>query len=365
MAAFKRISIIGLGLIGGSLALAIKRKIPGVTVSGVARKSVLDEAVKLGAIDKAFSREETRQAVEQSELVFLATPIDAIFDLLPLVAAHAAPGTLVTDVGSTKKLILEAAASSFPRDRYFIGGHPMAGAEGRGIGWADALLFENAVYALIPDENTPLPLAQQLGDLLEQIGAKVLFMSPSLHDKVAAAVSHLPQVTAVALMNLVSAHQNDSPHFLRLAAGGFRDMTRIASSPYSVWKDILKTNREEILSTIDEFIGILGEMRSRIGQPGMETLFENASRHRLSIPKDTKGFLKPHYDVLVRVEDKPGVISTISTALSGESINIKDIEILKVREGEAGTLRLSLESPEMRDRTLQLLNAIGYQAKTA
>jgi prephenate dehydrogenase len=364
MPLYKKAAIIGLGLIGGSLALAIKRKIPGLVLMGVDDESVLNEALRIGAVDEIFPRKNMHDAVERSELVFLATPIDAIIRLLPSVAESAPPGSLVTDVGSTKKQILETAASCFSPDRYFIGGHPMAGSEGRGIAWADALLFENAVYVLTPEENTPPAAAQRLGSLLEQIGAKVLFLSPSMHDQMAAAVSHLPQIAAVALVNLVAKHQNDSPLFLKLAAGGFRDMTRIASSPYYVWKDILKTNQHEILHFLDEFIQTLQAMRPSIGRPGMEPLFESAARHRLSIPKDTKGFLKPHYDVLVRVEDKPGVISAVSTALAGESINIKDIEVLKVREDDSGTLRLSIETPELRERAIRLLNAIGYQTKS-
>lgn len=361
--AIRRVAVVGLGLIGGSLALAMKRKTPGCTILGVDEAEVLDEAQSLRALDKAFPKNRLPDAVSDVDAVFLAVPIDEILRILPVVAETVGDGTVVTDVGSTKKKIVETASSLFSGNRHFIGGHPMAGAEGRGIAWADPLLFENAVYVLTPSPETPVAVGQRLGDLIERIGAKVLFLTPSMHDQVAAAVSHLPQMVAVALVNMVARHQSDSPMFLKLAAGGFRDMTRIASSPYFIWKDIVETNRDEILKFLDEFIQALKSMRTSIESLELAEAFENAARNRLSIPKDTKGFLKPHYDLLVRVEDKPGVIASISTELANASINIKDIEILKVREGEAGTLRLSLETPNIREKAAQRLNAIGFPSK--
>lgn len=364
MESFRKATIIGLGLIGGSLGLALKRKIPEIQILGVDSKTVLEEALSIGAADAVFEKKDMPECIKQSDLVFLATPIHEIIRLMPDVAKSSVPGTLISDVGSTKRTIVESAMRCFPRGTFFIGGHPMAGGEGRGISWADALLFENAVYVLTPVQDTPVPVAQRLGNLIEQIGAKVLFLSPSIHDQIAAAVSHLPQLVAVALVNLVAKHQEESPLFLKLAAGGFRDMTRIASSPYLIWKDIIQTNREQILQFLDEMIQALEEIRPEVQQGKLDKLFENAAKHRLSIPKDTKGFLKPHYDMLVRVEDKPGIIATVSTALSHKSINIKDIEILKVREGEAGTLRLSLESPEDRENAISILRGIGFSSKS-
>jgi len=360
---FLKTAIVGLGLIGGSLGLAIKRKFPAAVVWGVDEAAIADEAVSVGAVDKGFAKNRIADCIREAECVILAAPIQEILRLIPAVARHAPAGALVTDVGSTKKQIVEEAAVHFRGNARFIGGHPMAGGEGRGIRWADAFLFENAVWVLTPVPETPVPSAQRLANSLECLGAKVLFLSPALHDQIASAVSHLPQVLAVALVNWVSRRQSDSPLYLKLAAGGFRDMTRIASSPYSVWKDILKTNREVIIRDIDAFTDELRAVRQAVDALAMENRFEEASRHRLSIPKDTKGFLKPHFDIQVRVEDKPGVIAAIGNALAAESINIKDIEILKVREGDAGTLRLSLETPEARDRALAILNGIGFSTK--
>jgi len=363
MIPFTNITVIGVGLIGGSLSLAFKRKIPGITVTGVDRREVLDEALEAGVIDAAVPAGETPAAVRSADLIFLCTPIGEILRLIPEIAGEVGPGAVVTDVGSTKRLIVETADRFFEGDRFFIGGHPMAGGEGRGIRWADAFLFENAVYVFTPSRPLPSDVVKALGNTIEKIGAKILFLSPSMHDRVAAAVSHLPQMLAVTLMNMVAGHQEDSPFFLKLAAGGFRDMTRIASSPYDMWESIIETNRQEILAFMDEFIACLERMKRRLTDGELKKQFQESARHRLSIPKDTKGFLKPHHDLLVRVEDRPGVIASISGTLAGEGINIKDIEILKVREGDAGTLRLSFESPEARHRARASIEKIGFSSR--
>jgi prephenate dehydrogenase len=365
MTAFRNVSIVGVGLIGGSLGLAFKRKIPRVTVTGVDSPGVLTEALSAGVVDRAVPSGEMESALAGADLVFLCTPIGEIIRLIPEVASKIKPGAVVTDAGSTKREIVETADRVFPGDRYFIGGHPMAGSEGRGVKWADALLFENAAYVFTPSGPIPQDAVRHLGVMIEKIGAKVLFLNPSLHDRVAAAVSHLPQILAVTLMNLVADHQKDSPHFLHLAAGGFRDMTRIASSPYDIWEPVLQTNRREILALIDEFAAQLERMKTNLEKDGLKKQFENAAGYRMSIPKDTKGFLRPHYDLLVRVEDKPGVIASIASVLSEQGINIKDIEILKVREGDAGTLRLSFETPDARTEAETRIKTLGFTSKPA
>jgi prephenate dehydrogenase len=359
---FKRIAIIGLGLIGGSLGLAIKRKQPGVHITGISSEPVLDDAMAAGAIDQSVPKSRLPEGVSEADLVIMCHPIEEIIQRLPEVSESVRAGALVTDAGSTKNRIVETAKSCFHQDRFFIGGHPMAGSESRGIQAADALLFQNAVYVLTPLEDTPDGLLQRLISLVESIGAKAVVLEPQLHDKIAAAVSHLPQLLAVTLVNLISKPEK-SPLFLSLAAGGFRDMTRIASSPYEIWEDILKTNTQAIKECIDEFrtdLGIIGdELTSEI----LHAEFSHANTQRLSIPRDTKGFIRSHYDLLVRVEDKPGMIAAISRKLADSGINIKDIEVLKVREGDSGTIRLSFETLENRKQAQAELKEIGFESR--
>ncbi|HDQ44290.1 MAG TPA: prephenate dehydrogenase [bacterium] len=360
---FTHVAIIGVGVIGGSLGLSLKRKHPEMRILGVSRPQTLDEALELGAIDRGFTREEMGEAAAQSDLVFVCAPISNILELLPALSEAVRPKTLVSDVGSTKRLIVETAAGYFRGDKYFVGGHPMAGNEGRGVSWADPLLFENAVYVLTPASGVPGDITNRFGQLLESIGAKVLLLDPATHDRIAAAVSHLPQILAVTLMNYVASLQKDSATCLRLAAGGFRDMTRIASSPFDMWRDVFSTNREEIGTRIDGFIDALKTMKSGLVSEEMEEIFRLSAAGRLSIPRDTKGFMRPNFDMTVQVEDKPGVIAAISTVLAGESINIKDIEVLKVREGDSGMIRLAFESEAERLRAKELLSRTGYHGQ--
>lgn len=360
---FNTIAIVGVGLMGGSLAMALKRKTPNIQIFGVDDDPILKEAISFDAIDKGFSKSELKNCIKQTHLVFLCTPISEILASLPIVSEAIQPGTLVTDVGSTKREIVEAADRYFQKEKYFLGGHPMAGSEGHGIRWADPLLFENAVYVLTPSQKIPTRLTQDFGNLIEDIGAKVIFLSPDMHDKIAANVSHLPQILAVTLVNLMASHQKNFPLYSKLAAGGFRDMTRIVSSPYEIWKDIFQTNKEEISASIDEFIEALKTTRKKLQEENLAKDFSEAFRNRLSIPRDTKGFLRPHYDLSVRVEDRPGVIASISNTLSEKSINIKDIEIIKVRENDLGTLRLSFASQEDRKTAQELLTQIGYSSR--
>ncbi len=360
---FKTIAIIGVGLIGGSLSMALKRKLPDIKILGVDKQKVIDEAISLSAIDQGFTTEQMEECAALADLVVLATPISQIIDYLPKVSRAIRPGTLVTDTGSTKTKIVETAERCFKDNIYFLGGHPMTGSEGRGIKSADALLFENTIYVLTPSQKLPGHVVQNFGSLIEKIGSRLILLSPTMHDKIAAAVSHLPQILAVSLMNSITQQQGDSTLFIKLAAGGFRDITRIASSPYEIWKDIINTNKEQLLNSLDAFIEYLERTKDKITKGNLSEDFHSAMINRLSIPRDTKGFLHPHFDLSVQVEDKPGVIAVISTTLAGEEINIKDIEVLKVREGDAGTLRISFETEKARERAHVLLNSIGYPCR--
>ena len=358
---FQNILIIGVGLIGGSLGLALKRKGYAGNIIGVSRPSTLDCAIEKNVIDEGFTREDIETAIPKADLIFICTPILKVMELLPIIGKHAKPGTLVTDVGSTKRKIVEVASLHLPAHCDFIGGHPMAGSEFRGVNAADPFLFENATWVLTPSQSIREKVRSTLGELLELIGAKVILLSPRLHDEIAAAVSHLPQMASVALMNLVAGKQNESPHFLKMAAGGFRDMTRIASSPFTIWEDILETNSDMITLYIDQYINELQNIKSILTQEQLGEYFNTASKNRLSIPKDTKGFLKPQFEIAVSVEDKPGVFALITTTLAEEKINIKDIEVLKIREDEGGTLRLAFSILEDRDRAVELLRTKGLE----
>ncbi len=361
---FKSICIVGVGLIGGSFGLALKSKGFKGKIIGVDRPGNLENAFSRGAIDEGFTREQFKEGVEDSDLVFLCAPIHIIVKQLEDLGEWVKPGAVITDAGSIKRHIVESANIHLPTHCDFIGGHPMAGSEFKGVGAADHFLFENATWVLTPNRPVAQPKVKALVELLELVGAKVLIMQPRLHDEIAAAVSHMPQMAALALMNLAADKNEESQYFLKMAAGGFRDMTRIASSPYSIWESICDTNSDMIGDFIDLYIHELERVRTLLNDgKELERYFVKAAKNRLSIPTDTKGFLNPQFEISVTAEDRPGVIASIATILSENQINIKDMEVLKIRENEGGTFRLAFASEEDQLNAIELLRAEGFDCR--
>ena len=356
--------LIGVGLIGGSMGLALKRGQFAGRIVGVSRSETIETALDMGVIDEGCSYDELAQALEGADLVFICTPIERILAQIEEVAALVPDGALVTDVGSTKRRIVERARSCFREGTYFVGGHPMAGSEKAGVTAADPFLFQNAIYILVPDERVPRPRYDAFVELLRGVGARVLELDADAHDEAVASISHLPQLMATTLVEMVGKLNEESDHFLPLAAGGFRDMTRIASSPFQpVWQDIYGTNADRVRAMVDRYIAVLEDARDRLEDGSLSDDFAYANRVRGSIPRDAKGFIHALYEILVVAEDRPGVIAEIATALQQQDVNISDIEVMKVREGEGGTLRLGFDSDASAAKALEILADIGYVAR--
>ena len=362
---FERIAIVGVGLIGGSLGLAVRQAAPSTRVAGISRNETIAKALELGVLDEGYSYEELDRGIADADLILLCTPIRRIVELLPEVMRLSRDNALITDVGSTKRVIAQTALTAGREKAYFIGGHPMAGSERSGVSAADPFLFQNAIYILVPDERVPEPLYADLQLLLGRIGARVVELSAEMHDRVVAAISHLPQMLATSLVEMVGRmNEEEGGLYLPLAAGGFRDLTRIASSPFApVWEDICRTNGDSIRELIDRFSAMLGDVRARVGNESLQRDFDFANEMRASIPRDAKGFLHRLHEILVVAEDKPGVIAEIAGGLAAANLNINDIEVMKVREGEGGTIRLGFDSPEAAEQSLVVLNSLGYQAR--
>jgi Prephenate dehydrogenase len=331
---------------------------------------VLAAAEQRGAIDEKAADPVT--AVEEADLVVLATPLSAILKLLGSVADHIPQGAFVTDVGSVKQPVLAQAADVLPDHVHFLGGHPMAGAEEGGIDHADPLLFENAMYALCLPPNREAdaldgPLAPVV-DFVEATGARPLRLAPDRHDRLVATMSHLPQLLAVALANTAAEADDadeDSPLALELAGGGFRDMTRIAASPFDMWRDILVGNEGAILDAMSNFRRTLRSLRNRLIENDLDALeeaFTNAQQARDAVPGDTKGFLHPLADVHVRAPDELGVIHDLTGHLLDAGLNVKDIELQTIREGTGGTFRLAFADSADADAAVEALQAADYDA---
>lgn len=349
------ISILGLGLIGGSIAKAIKNNYPEIKIFGFDTELTLDTALKTNTIDGIL-----KSPLEclNTDLIFLCMPVDYSIALFKDIIPHLKPNQIITDVCSVKDIFDEVWNNIKPCGTY-IGGHPMTGKEKGGFNNSDPLLFENSVY--IVTNKTCIEFL----DILNSIGARVTFLDAKLHDKVVSVVSHLPQLLSVMLVNYANINNNNA-HFLDFAAGGFRDMTRIASSGYSIWNSIINNNRDNIIDSLDLFIDELNKLKHLLINSNnqiVEELFEKAREIRDEIPKTSKGFLFPLHEIYVYVKDEPGVVSKISTVLYSNGINIKDIELLKIREGTGGTFRLSFESESDAVNAQALIQTIGYNTK--
>lgn len=265
-------AIVGVGLIGGSFALAIRKAGFAGQILGVSSEATLREAISLGVIDRPSTLEEASAA---ADLIYLANPVGRILEALPIIAAHARPDALVTDAGSTKSVIVEAAARCFPPGG-FLGGHPMAGKATRGVGSAEAGLFRGRTYVLTPDAaGTGQPICREFVGILEAIGAKVVSMEPHIHDKVVAITSHLPQLLSTVLAVTVLDELPD-PQYLSISGRGLADMTRLAASSFDVWSDILNTNQQAIIDALDEYLHALQSVRNRLGTSSLNDLFERA-----------------------------------------------------------------------------------------
>jgi len=272
-----RVAIVGLGLIGGSLALAIRRAHPGIELVGVdCDEDALAKALKCGAI--AWGTQRLEEGVARAQLVVLATPVSAILELLPRLYPLIAEGTIVTDTGSTKRRIFELAERVLPQS--FIGGHPMAGSERRGFEAARADLFEGTVYVLTPGSGRPDGLARRLANFLETLGVRTLFMTPERHDRIVAFTSHLPQLLSIMLGSQLSRKAEGDPTYLELIAGGTSDWLRIASSPYEIWRDVFVTNADEVEPLIRELAqGLEALCGSRLAER-LEVEFRRARQLR-------------------------------------------------------------------------------------
>lgn len=355
------IAIVGTGLIGASLGLALRRRQPDLTVLGAdAHPAHADEALRRGALTGTGSASDVLAA---ADLAVLAAPLDALPALLDLAAAHARPGALVTDVGSVKGVVQEAAAI-LPDAVRFVGGHPMAGAAVGGPEHADPLLFENAVWVLCPPPDAPAlaEFAPEALWMVEATGARPVVLDAARHDTVAATISHLPQLLAVALVETAADAGDDA---LGLAAGGFRDMTRIAGSPFSMWGPILRDNREAVAGLLDAFSDRLRGLRQSVLDDPSElaSAFERAGQTRAALPSSSKGFLAPLADVVVWADDRPGFLHALTGVVADAGLNLKDAELLRVRVGEVGTFRFGFDTAQEADRAVDALTETGYRAE--
>lgn len=284
---FSRLAVLGTGLIGGSFALALRRAVPSVRIVGWDKSSVLERALELRVVDEAEL--DLAAALKSADLVYVALPVGLAIERLPEVARYAPANALVTDACSTKRAICATAAKSFPNEVVFLGGHPMAGSEVSGIDGADATLFEGAQYALIPAEDGSISSERtsrveqadarvaNFVSLIEAIGARPVWIDAATHDRAAAFVSHLPQLVSIALAGVTREATDQTGLPLTLAGRGLRDALRLAGSPYSVWRDIVLTNTDNLDVALDRLSQAIEHLRAHLRQRELEEEFSAAN----------------------------------------------------------------------------------------
>ena len=356
----KKISIIGLGLIGGSIAKALHKNSKNYLLQGFDKPGILSKVIEDGEIK--ISLDSIEQAAD-SDFIFLCLPTElslkALETLAPLIDNH----TVITDVCGVKG-VFEENWSKLKSRGIYIGGHPMTGKEAGGYINSDPILFENSVY-VVSDKYEKNEKISELLDIIRLLGARIRYLDPFIHDRVISRVSHLPQLISVILVN-AAAELSNGINYLDFAAGGFRDMTRIASSNFDIWKSVLKLNREEIIDAIEIVHKNLTKLEDILEEGSIEELekmFSNARTRRDAIPKNTKGFINPLVDVFVYVKDEPGVLSRLTTLLYENDLNIKDIELLKIREGTGGTFRVSFDCEKTAEKAKLLIEESGFSTK--
>ncbi|GGK24785.1 prephenate dehydrogenase [Caldalkalibacillus thermarum] len=361
-----RIAIIGVGLIGGSIALSIKKHYPeDVFIQAYdIKESNLQLARALGVIDQGTT--ELDDAVAGADVVFICTPVQSVCQLLkPIMLSPALKeGAIVTDVGSTKMNIVRCAQTLSAQTKgVFIGGHPMAGSHKSGVEAATERLFENAYYVLTPVEGTENHYIERLKTLLAATRAKVVEMKPDEHDRVVAAISHFPHVIASALVEHVYQYQQESEWYWRLAAGGFRDITRIASSNPKMWRDIVLSNQSFIVQQMRDWLKemeqVLDLLDSGDGEK-IEQFFRHAKEVRDGLPETKRGAIPSFYDLYVDIPDYPGVIGQVTTLLGIHKISITNIAILETREDIMGVLCLTFRHERDMEKAQKVLRDANF-----
>lgn len=352
-----QVALLGTGLIGGSIGLGVRRALPGVAVVGYDKDQVaLRTALERGAVSEIAI--DPLEATDGADLVVMAVPLGEFQPLLDRLTGLP-PSTTITDVASAKADVVAAGEAAFGPG--FVGGHPMAGSERRGIEASDPDLFQDAAWILTPTSITSSGAYAAASGLATTLGARVVGVDPAEHDSLVARLSHVPQITASALVDM-AARAGDREALLGLAGGGFRDVTRIAASDPGMWISILRTNRSAVLGSLRRFTESLSDAASLIEEERWEDLEGWLSRSRTA---RLELFAKPDVDgepiaLSLMVPDRPGVLAEVTTEAGKLGANIEDLRIVHSTEGGRGRLELIVAGRAAAGSLSRALEAVGY-----
>ena len=356
---------IGLGLIGGSIAKAIRNKVSDIHIIAYDLNAAsLQLAAKEHVADEISSS--INASFSSCDYIFLCAPVAHNNDNLLVLKEYLSPETILTDVGSVKTGIHRQIETLGLKDQ-FIGGHPMTGSERFGYPNSNAALLENAYYILTPSDSVPQDKLNEYRKLVESIGALPLILSYEEHDYVTAAISHLPHVIAASLVNLVKNSDSKEGVMKMIAAGGFKDITRIASSSPAMWQQICLTNTENISKLLKTYIESLNDISECLDDRAEEALydfFDTARNYRESFINTSSGPIKTEHVLTVDIADKPGAIAAIASLLAMHDVSIKNIGINHNRELAEGALRIEFYDKNAIDHATNIMSSHGYKIHT-
>ena len=355
------IGFIGLGLIGGSIAKSIRKFFPKYRIIAHSHTpATTEQALTDGLIDQICT--ERDPAFGSCDMIFLCAPVQTNMTYLPFLKKILKPGCILTDVGSVKNEMHEAVRTAGLAGS-FIGGHPMTGSEKTGLANAKDYLLENAYYVITPNPESDQAAVDFYVSLVSALGAIPLVLPPGEHDYIVAGVSHLPHILASCLVNTVASLDNEKEQMKLVAAGGFKDITRIASSSPVMWQQICLSNDTQILKVLDTFIQSMQDARSRIAaknSDGLMDMFTHSRDYRDSLLDTVSGPVARQYVMYVDIYDEPGGIATITTMLAISGINIRNIGIIHNREFEEGVLRIEFDNEQHHLKALEILKNHNY-----
>lgn len=360
---FDHIVVVGLGLIGASLAATISKSDPDIEVFGVDVDSrTCGEAISRGWVANACAPESEAFSdfvKDRADLVVLAMPVAAVDDYLRLLRDWDYRG-VITDTLSTKAHILAATAEILPYRRNYVPGHPMAGSEKNGIDGARPDLFEGANWILCPDADTPPEHFQRLHELITSLNARVVAIAPDEHDDSIAVVSHVPHIIAASLVQLAHRHADEQQSLMRLAAGGFKDSTRIAAGSSKLWCGIAFDNACALTSGLREMQGIIGDFADAIDARDREAttrLLEEAAQARRALPAAWVPSTDKLLEVRIPMSDRKGVVAEVTTIASSAGCNIQSIEIDHITEDRAVLSLVLTDEGDVGKLSAQLIGA--------
>ena len=361
-----KIGFIGFGLIGGSIARALK-KINGdyflyaYDYHKNNPSTDLKAALSDGVLDYVTSSLE--EGLPDCDLIFLCAPVLSNIEYLKQLKPILKSTCILTDVGSVKGNI-HTAVKDLGLEEQFIGGHPMTGSEKTGYLNSYAMLLENAYYILTPTKKAPEAMVQTLYGLVEKMGSIPILLGAEKHDEITAAISHVPHIIAAQLVNLVRETDDDSEKMRALAAGGFKDITRIASSSPVMWQNICLTNANDIKRLLDRYIKSLqvaSDALSNMDGDYLYQMFDTAGEYRSAIPNKSIGLMKKLFEIYLDIMDEAGAIATIATLLASNQISIKNIGIIHNREFEEGVLKIEFYEEPAQMKASTLLARYNYR----